>query len=301
MNVLVTGVAGQLGFDVINELIKRGHNAVGSDIIPKEKMSLPCEYIELDITDSKTVESCITLLKPDAVVHCAAWTEVDAAEEEENQSKVLAINVIGTENIAKAALRVNSKFLYVSTDYVFDGSGEKPWETTDKPSPINFYGNSKLLGEKVVSQLISRLFIVRTAWAFGMNGKNFVKTILALGKKYNTLRVVNDQIGTPTYTLDLARLLVDMIETDKYGIYHVTNEGGFISWADFAKEILIKSRISTRVIPVSTEEYGLSKAKRPHNSRLDKKDLRNNGFYALPTWENALQRFIECLERNNVI
>lgn len=296
MNVLVTGVAGQLGFDVINELIKRGHNAVGSDIISKEKMSLTCEYIELDITDSKTVESCITLLKPDAVVHCAAWTAVDAAEEEENKSKVLSINVIGTENIAKAALKVNAKLLYVSTDYVFDGSGEKPWEVNDKPSPINFYGNSKLLGEKVVSQLMSRFFIVRTSWAFGMNGNNFVKTILGLGKKYETLRVVNDQIGTPTYTFDLARLLVDMIETDKYGIYHATNEGGYISWCDFAKEILKIVDSKTIIIPITSREYSLSKATRPLNSRLGKSCINSNGFKLLPSWQDAIQRYIKILE-----
>lgn len=301
MIVLVTGVGGQLGFDVINELLKRGHDVIGSDIIEENRMSLPCDYIPLDITDKNKVERSVVGAKPDAVIHCAAWTAVDVAEEESNRNIVLDINVRGTENVAKASERVGSKLLYVSTDYVFNGCGIRPWKTTDLPSPVNFYGNSKLLGEKAVCSLATKGYIVRTAWAFGANGNNFVKTMLSLGKKYDTLRVVDDQIGTPTYTYDLARLLVDMIETDKYGIYHATNEGGYISWADFAKEIFRLAGYSTKVVPVSTLEYGLSRAQRPYNSRLDKSCLLENGFEPLPSWQDALRRYIKYLEQNNVI
>ena len=301
MRVLVTGVGGQLGFYVVNELHKRGYEAIGSDIIEKEKVVLPCDYILMDITNEAIVERIICNLKLDAVIHCAAWTAVDAAEEEENKERVLAINVDGTKNLAMACKKANMKLLYVSTDYVFDGTGDNAWNTNDHTCPINFYGMSKLLGEKVVSSVMTSFFIVRTSWAFGFNGNNFVKTMLSLGKKYDALRVVDNQIGSPSYTYDLARLLVDMIETEKYGIYHATNEGNYISWADFAKEIFKLAGYSTKVVPVSTLEYGLSKAKRPLNSRLDKSCLLKNGFCPLPSWQNALARYINYLECHNVI
>ena len=301
MRVLVTGVGGQLGFDVINELHKRGYYAIGSDILVKEKISLPCGYIQMDITDEAIVESIIIEMQLDAVIHCAAWTAVDAAEEEENKERVLAINVDGTKNLAIACKKANIKLLYVSTDYVFDGTGDNAWHTNDHTCPINFYGMSKLLGEKAVSKVMTSYFIVRTSWAFGFNGNNFVKTMLNLGKKYDSLRVVDDQVGSPTYTYDLARLLVDMIETEKYGIYHATNEGKYISWADFAKEIFNIAGYTTIVVPVSTLEYGVSKASRPNNSRLDKSCLTKNGFTLLPSWQNALARYINYLECHNVI
>lgn len=300
MRVLVTGVGGQLGFDVINELLIRGYNAIGSDVLVKEKISLPCDYIQMDITDGVMVESVFSEMKLNAVIHCAAWTAVDAAEEEENKERVLAINVDGTKNLAMACKKANIKLLYVSTDYVFDGTGDNAWHTNDNTCPINFYGMSKLLGEKAVSDVMASFFIVRTSWAFGNNGNNFVKTMLSLGKKYESLRVVDDQIGSPTYTYDLAKLLVDMIETEKYGIYHATNEGNYISWADFAREIFNIAGYKTIVVPVSTLEYGLSRALRPNNSRLDKSCLTNNGFTLLPSWQDALARYINDLESHNV-
>lgn len=296
MKVFVTGVGGQLGYDVMNELAKRGHEVIGSDIQDKENIALPYAYVQLDITDKKAVENTITSIQPDAVIHCAAWTAVDAAEEEQNKAKVFAINVDGTRNIAEACKKCDCKMIYISTDYVFNGQGEEPWQADCKDySPLNVYGKSKLQGELAVAELLEKYFIVRIAWVFGKNGNNFIKTMLNVGKKYDTLRVVNDQIGTPTYTFDLARLLVDMIETDKYGYYHATNEGGYISWYDFACEIFKQARYATKVIPVTTEEYGLSKAQRPFNSRLDKEKLGENGFKSLPDWQDALKRYLSEL------
>ena len=282
MKVLVTGVKGQLGFDVVNELEKRGHTAIGVDID------------EMDITDAISVEKVINNAKPDAVIHCAAWTAVDAAEDEENIPKVRNVNAKGTENIAKVCKALDIKMVYISTDYVFDGQGTEPWEPDCKAyKPLNVYGQTKLEGELAVSSNLDKFFIVRIAWVFGVNGNNFIKTMLKLSDKYDTLRVVNDQIGTPTYTFDLARLLVDMVETEKYGYYHATNEGGYISWYDFACEIFKQAGKNMNVIPVTTEEYGLSKAARPFNSRLDKSKLIENGFEPLPTWQNALERYLK--------
>ena len=291
MKFFVTGVCGQLGYDVINELVKRGHSGVGSDIAENGDITLP--YVKLDITDKSQVEKVITEINPDAVIHCAAWTAVDAAEDEENFEKVRAVNVDGTRNIAEVCKKLDCKMTYISTDYVFDGQGRESWKTDCKEyNPLNVYGQSKLDGELAVSNILDKYFIVRIAWVFGLNGNNFIKTMLNIGKKYDTLRVVNDQIGTPTYTYDLARLLVDMNETEKYGYYHATNEGGFISWYDFACEIFKQTGYTTKVIPVTTEEYGISKAKRPFNSRLDKSKLVECGFKPLPTWQNALSRYL---------
>ena len=282
MKVLVTGVNGQLGHDVANELACRGHDAVGVDIA------------EMDITDRVAVERVMGEVKPDAVVHCAAWTAVDAAEDEENISKVYAINVDGTKYIADECKKLNCKMIYISTDYVFGGGGTKPWAAGCKDyNPLSVYGKTKLEGELAVAKALEKYFIVRIAWVFGANGKNFVKTMLNVGKKFDTVRVVNDQIGTPTYTFDLARLLVDMLESEKYGYYHATNEGGYISWYDFTKEIYRQAGSQTKVIPVSTAEYGLSKAQRPFNSRLDKSKLSDNGFQPLPSWQDALARYLK--------
>ena len=296
MKVFVTGVGGQLGYDVMNELAARGYECYGSDVLPKEKITLPYNYIQLDITKQEDIEKVIGQLAPDAVVHCAAWTAVDAAEEEENKPKVIAINAMGTQYIAKACKKIDCKLVYISTDYVFNGEGTEPWQADCKEyAPLNVYGMSKLLGEKAVAEILSKYFIVRIAWVFGQNGNNFIKTMLNVGKKYDTLRVVNDQVGTPTYTFDLARLLVDMLETDKYGYYHATNEGGYISWYDFACEIFKQAGYNTKVVPVTTAEYGLSKAKRPFNSRLDKSKLLLNGFKPLPDWKDALKRYLEII------
>lgn len=296
MKVFVTGVGGQLGYDVMNELAARGYECYGSDVLSKEKITLPYNYIQLDITKQEDVEKVIGQLSPDAVVHCAAWTAVDAAEEEENKPKVIAINAMGTQYIAEACKKIDCKLLYISTDYVFNGKGTEPWQADCKEyDPLNVYGMSKLLGEKAVAEILSKYFIVRIAWVFGQNGNNFIKTMLNVGKKYDTLRVVNDQVGTPTYTFDLARLLVDMLETEKYGYYHATNEGGYISWYDFACEIFKKAGYNTKVVPVTTAEYGLSKAKRPFNSRLDKSKLLLNGFKPLPDWKDALKRYLEII------
>lgn len=293
MKIFVTGVGGQLGHDVMNELASRGHRAVGSDIL---EQSCFTDYIKLDITDSSAVNGALKELKPDAVVHCAAWTAVDAAEDEENIEKVRAINVCGTENLANAAKQIDAKMIYISTDYVFDGSGTEPWQEDCKDyAPLSVYGKSKLEGELRVSSILDKYFIVRTAWVFGLNGNNFIKTMLNIGKKYDTLRVVKDQIGTPTYTKDLARLLVDMAETERYGYYHATNEGGYISWYDFACEIFKMAGYETKVMPVTTEEYGISKAKRPFNSRLSKAKLISNGFKPLPDWQDALYRYLKEL------
>ncbi len=299
MKIFVTGVCGQLGHDVVNNAINRGHSVIGSDIQPvysgvsDGSPVTTVSYNQLDITDSKAVSDVISRVRPDAIVHCAAWTAVDAAEDDDNKEKVTSINVKGTLNIALAAKTTGSKMLYLSTDYVFDGKGERPWKPDDIAyNPQNYYGNSKLEGEKAVSSTIDKFFIVRTAWVFGLNGNNFIKTMINVGKTHDTVRVVNDQIGTPTYTTDLARLLVDMIETDKYGYYHATNEGGYISWYDFCVEFYKQYGLNTKVIPVTTEEYGLSKASRPFNSRLDKTKLIECGFIPLPDWKDAVKRYL---------
>ena len=303
MKVLVTGVGGQLGHDVMNELAGREYQGVGSDIQPEYSGvtdgSAVCtaEYVQLDITDREAVEKTILAVKPDVIVHCAAWTNVDGAEEPEKQPVVHRINAEGTENIARAAKAVDAKMVYISTDYVFDGQGERPWEPDDKCfAPLNVYGQSKLDGELAVRSILEKYFIVRIAWVFGLNGKNFIKTMINVGKTHDTVRVVNDQIGTPTYTVDLARLLVDMIETEKYGYYHATNSesepGGYISWYDFCVEFYRQYGLETKVIPVTTEEYGLSVAARPFNSRLDKKKLQEAGFKLLPTWQDAVKRYL---------
>lgn len=285
MKALVTGVKGQLGYDVVNELTKRGHEAIGVDIE------------EMDITDSESVNRVIAEAAPDVVIHCAAWTAVDAAEDEENIPKVRAVNAAGTQNIADVCKKLDCKMIYISTDYVFDGQGTEPWQADCKDyAPLCVYGQTKLEGELAVANTLEKYFIVRIAWVFGVNGKNFIKTMLNVGKKYDTVRVVSDQIGTPTYTFDLARLLVDMAESEKYGYYHATNEGGFISWYDFTCEIFRQAGYDTKVVPVTTEEYGLSKAARPFNSRLDKSKLAENGFTPLPTWQNALERYLKEID-----
>jgi len=311
MKIFVTGVAGQLGHDVVNELKKRGHVAIGSDVVEPsgavadngtdisayEEISEQYSFELLDITDAAAVEEVLNRVKPDAVIHCAAWTAVDLAEDEDKQDKVRAINATGTRNIAATCKSLDCKLLYISTDYVFDGQGEEPWQPDCKAyAPLNVYGQTKLEGELAVSELLDKFFIVRIAWVFGVNGKNFIKTMLNVGKKYDTVRVVCDQIGTPTYTYDLARLLADMAESEKYGYYHATNEGGYISWYDFTCEIFKQAGYSTAVVPVTTEEYGLSKAARPFNSRLDKSKLAENGFIPLPTWQDALSRYLKEIE-----
>lgn len=308
MKVFVTGVGGQLGHDVINELAKRGHACVGSDLASEYSGILDgtavttAPYVQLDITDSQAVSRVIEETAPDVIVHCAAWTAVDLAEDEDKIAKVRAINVGGTENIARACRKIDAKMIYLSTDYVFNGQGTTPWEPDCKDyQPLNVYGKTKLDGELAVSSLLEKYFIVRIAWVFGANGNNFIKTMLNVGKTHDTLRVVNDQIGTPTYTFDLAVLLCDMAESSKYGYYHATNEGGYISWYDFTKEIFRQaaelghteySEDRLTVLPVTTAEYGLSKAARPFNSRLDKSKLAANGFSPLPTWQDALHRYL---------
>ena len=299
MKFLVTGVGGQLGHDVMNELAKRGHEGIGSDLaasycgIADDSAVTKMPYIAMDITDEESVEKTINGIRPDAIIHCAAWTAVDLAEDEDKIDKVRAINAGGTRNIALAANEIDAKMLYLSTDYVFDGKGDKPWQPDDKNyQPLNVYGKTKLEGELAVAELLQKYFIVRIAWVFGLNGKNFIKTMINAGKKYPEVRVVNDQIGTPTYTYDLARLLVDMCESDKYGYYHATNEGGYISWYDFCVEFYKQYGLDTKVIPVSTAEYGLSKAARPFNSRLDKSMLVENGFKPLPDWKDAVKRYL---------
>ena len=312
MKVFVTGVAGQLGHDVMNELAKRGYEGIGSDIAESYNgiqdgtpvVSMP--YVQMDITDKASVEKVLTEVNADAVIHCAAWTAVDLAEDEDKKDKVHAVNAEGTKNIAEVCKKLDSKMVYTSTDYVFNGQGEEPWQPDCKDyQPLNVYGQSKLDGELAVSETLDKYFIVRIAWVFGKNGNNFIKTMLKVGKNHDKLRVVNDQIGTPTYTFDLARLLVDMIETDKYGYYHATNEGGYISWYDFTKEIFRQaaelghdeySEDKVTVLPVTTEEYGVSKAARPFNSRLDKSKLVENGFTPLPTWQDALGRYLKEIE-----
>ena len=312
MKVFVTGVNGQLGYDCMLELASRGYEAIGSDIQERESSGGQDSestggrdsesaggrppYVRLDITDREAVLRTIKTVMPDVIIHCAAWTAVDAAEDQENQRKVYAINAQGTCNMAEAARAVDAKMIYISTDYVFDGQGERPWQPDDMNyAPLNVYGKSKLEGELAVSSLLEKYFIVRIAWVFGVNGKNFIKTMLNVGRNHDTVRVVTDQIGTPTYTYDLARLLVDMAETDKYGYYHATNEGGFISWYDFTCEIYRQAGMETGVVPVTTREYGLSKAARPFNSRLDKSKLVEAGFEPLPEWQDALARYLRAI------
>lgn len=308
MKVFVTGVGGQLGHDVMNELHKRGYEGVGSDIAPTysgvQDGSAVCAmpYEQLDITDRAAVGSAIARLKPDVVIHCAAWTAVDLAEDDDKVEKVRAVNAGGTRNIAEACKELDCKMVYISTDYVFDGQGTAPWQPDCRDyRPLNIYGQTKLEGELAVSQTLEKFFVVRIAWVFGLNGRNFIKTMLNLSRNHDALRVVNDQIGTPTYTLDLSRLLVDMIGTEKYGYYHATNEGGYISWADFAAEIFRQAGATTRVIPVTTAEYGLSKAARPFNSRLDKTKLAAAGFEPLPTWQDALRRYLKEINNSEVM
>ena len=305
MKVFVTGVNGQLGHDVMNELNKRGYEGLGSDIAEKYSgvadgsavTTMP--YVSLDITDEEKVKKVIKEYKPDAIVHCAAWTAVDMAEDDDKVEKVRAINADGTKYIAEACKEIDSKMVYISTDYVFNGQGERPWQPDDKNyEPLNVYGQTKLEGELNVSGILDKYFIVRIAWVFGLNGKNFIKTMVNVGKSHDEVRVVNDQIGTPTYTLDLSVLLVDMIETDKYGYYHATNDdnGEYISWYDFTKEIYRQAGMNTKVSRVSTEEYCRSKAKRPFNSRVDKSKLIENGFKPLPSWKDALGRYLKDAE-----
>ena len=292
--ILITGANGQLGRDLMHELTKRGVSCIASDIQEKYSGSEQCEYIPLDITSYDAVNQALNTAKPDRVIHCAAWTAVDAAEDEANRPKVFAVNVTGTENIAKACAEIGAVMTYISTDYIFDGTGTRAWQPDDENySPLNYYGFTKLQGELAVKKYLQDFFIVRIAWVFGANGTNFVRTMLKLSQNHDTLRVVNDQIGTPTYTPDLSRLLADMNQTDKFGIYHATNEGGFISWYDFACEIFSQAGVNMKVIPVTTAEYGLSKAKRPYNSRLDKSKLLTAGFQPLPDWRDALRRYLE--------
>lgn len=303
MKIFVTGVAGQLGHDVMNELSARGYDGIGSDIaeqysgIQDNSDVTKMPYVSLDITDENAVRNTLISNKPDVVIHCAAWTAVDMAEDDDKVEIVRNINANGTRYIAKACKEINAKMVYISTDYVFDGQGEQPWLPDCKDfSPLNVYGQTKLEGEMAVSSTLDKYFIVRIAWVFGVNGKNFIKTMLNVGKTHDTLKVVNDQIGTPTYTLDLARLLIDMVETEKYGYYHATNEGGYISWYEFACEIFRQAGYSTKVLPVTTEEYGISKAARPFNSRLDKHKLIEMGFEPLPTWQDALKRYLQEIQ-----
>ena len=305
MKFFVTGVNGQLGHDVMNELIKRGHSGTGSDLAPvysgidDGSAVTAAPYVSLDITDKDAVNRVLTELRPDAVVHCAVWTAVDAAED--NEELVRRINADGTRYIAEACKAIDSKMLYLSTDYVFDGEGTTPWHPDCKTyKPLNVYGQTKLEGELAVSSVLDKYFIVRIAWVFGLNGKNFIKTMINVGKTHSEVRVVSDQVGTPTYTYDLSRLLVDMCESDKYGYYHATNEGGYISWYDFCVEIYRQYGLDTKVIPVTTAEYGLSKAKRPFNSRLDKSKLPLNGFTPLPDWKDALKRYLNQLESSSL-
>jgi dTDP-4-dehydrorhamnose reductase len=313
MKFFVTGVNGQLGHDVMNEIKKRGYEGIGSDLaeqyagVADGSAVTIMPYVSLDITDREAVMSVIRKIKPDAVIHCAAWTAVDMAEDDDKVEKVRAVNAGGTKNIADACKAMECEMLYLSTDYVFDGQGTKPWEPDCKDfKPLNVYGQTKLEGELAVSSTLEKYFIVRIAWVFGLNGKNFIKTMINVGKTHDEVRVVNDQIGTPTYTYDLARLLVDMCETDKYGYYHATNselseqeakqtgsKAGYISWYDFCCEFYKQYGLTTKVIPVTTEEYGLSKAARPFNSRLDKKKLVENGFTQLPTWRDAVSRYLK--------
>ena len=303
MRIFVTGVNGQLGYDVVCESIRRGYDVVASDITAEyngiNKFPMGARsYVSLDITRADEVRKVLLQEQPDVVIHCAAWTAVDASEETENIKKVFDINALGTKYIAESCKTLNCKMIYLSTDYVFDGQGNAPWKADCKDyNPLNQYGKSKLEGEKFVSKILDKYYVVRIAWVFGLNGNNFVKTMLNVGKKYDVVRVVNDQVGTPTYTFDLAKLLLDMAEREQYGYYHATNSGGCISWYDFCCEIYRLEGYSTKVVPVSTQEYGLSKAKRPYNSRLDKSKLQEKGFNELPHWKNALMDYLGKLHK----
>ena len=310
MKFFVTGVNGQLGHDVMNELHKRGHEGIGSDLaevysgVADGSAVTGMSYVSLDITNKDAVMKAITEIKPDAVIHCAAWTAVDLAEDDDKVDQVRGVNAGGTQNIAVACKAIACKMLYLSTDYVFDGQGTEPWKPDCKDyKPLNVYGQTKLEGELAVTNTLEKFFIVRIAWVFGLNGKNFIKTMINVGKTHEEVRVVNDQIGTPTYTFDLARRLVDMCETEKYGYYHATNaevtdesagcKTGYISWYDFCCEFYRQYGLKTKVTPVTTEEYGLSKAVRPVNSRLDKSKLIESGFEPLPTWQDAVSRYLK--------
>lgn len=281
MRVLVTGVKGQLGYDVVNELEKRKHVAIGVDIE------------EMDITKGEDVDKVITDANVEAVIHCAAYTAVDAAED--NIDICRRVNAEGTENVAKVCKKLDVKMIYISTDYVFDGEGERPWEPDDMRAPLNVYGQTKYEGELAVEKYLEKYFIVRIAWVFGVNGKNFIKTMLDLGNSNTEVSVVDDQIGSPTYTYDLARLLVDMVESDKYGRYHATNEG-LCTWYDFAKEIFKQAKMNVKVTPVSSDKFP-AKAKRPHNSRISKEKLEENGFERLPEWQDALKRYLAIIKK----
>lgn len=301
MKVFVTGVSGQLGFDVAKELLRRSCEVVGSDLAENERSMCLREkasyrFVPLDFTDAAATDEVLSAALPDVVIHCAAWTAVDAAEEEENAGKAERVNAVGTELLAQVCKKLDCKLVYISTDYVFDGQGTRPWEPDCEDfGPLSVYGRTKLAGELAVKRLLTKYFIVRIAWAFGLNGTNFVKTMLNLGKRLDTVRVVQDQVGTPTYMPDLARLLADMAESECYGCYHATNEGGYISWYDFACEIFRQAGYATQVVPVTTEEYGISKAKRPFNSRLEKSKLQKMGFQPLPDWQDALKRYLKEL------
>ncbi len=280
MKVLVTGYKGQLGFDVVNELKKRGHEAIGVDIQ------------EMDITDKASVESVITETAPDAVIPCAAYTAVDAAEEQEELCR--KVNALGTEYIAKVCGRLDIKMMYISTDYVFNGQGERPWEPDDPREPMNVYGQTKYEGELAVEKYVKKFFLVRIAWVFGVNGKNFIKTMLRLGEEKGAVGVVADQVGSPTYTYDLARLLVDMIETEQYGRYHATNEG-LCSWYEFAVEIFRQAGMNqVQVTPLTSDQFP-AKAKRPMNSRMSKEKLDEKGFQRMPSWQDALSRYLKAI------
>lgn len=304
LKVFVTGVNGQLGYDVTVELIRRNHEVIASDITSDYKGNIKAkelnsiEYISIDITDKDLVTKKLIDINPDVVIHCAAWTDVDGAEEADKIDIVRKINATGTENIAEVCKEIECKMVYISTDYVFNGQGSDPWlSDCNEYDPLNIYGKTKLEGEMAVRDLLQKYFIVRIAWVFGRNGNNFIRTMINVGKTHDIVKVVNDQIGTPTYTFDLARLLVDMIETEKYGCYNVTNEGGYISWYDFAVEIFKQAGITSKLIPITTAEYGFSKAKRPKNSRLDKEKLVRNGFVPLPDWKDALSRYLKEMEK----
>ena len=303
MKVFVTGVGGQLGYDVVHRLWSRGIECVGTDILDawvdtiEDDIRDNVPYVKLDITDPVAVDKTITESGCDVIVHCAAWTAVDMAEDDDKVEKVHAINAGGTQNIANVAKKIDAKMVYISTDYVFDGQGTEPWDPDCKDyKPLNVYGQTKLEGELAVSETLDKYFICRIAWVFGINGNNFIKTMLKVGKEHNEIKVVNDQIGTPTFTYDLARLLCDMIQTDKYGYYHVTNEGDYISWYDFAVEIFKQAGYKTKVNAVTTEEYGESVASRPFNSRLDRLKIKTNGFEPLPDWKDAVNRYLKAIK-----
>ncbi|SJZ77111.1 dTDP-4-dehydrorhamnose reductase [Anaerorhabdus furcosa] len=301
--IFVTGACGQIGVDVVNELLNRKYEVIATDLCELcdydllTKFNDEIMYFQLDIKNEDILRDVINKVTPDIIIHCAAWTSVDLAEFEENQELVRKINVESTKVLASCAKDLDIKIVYISTDYVFDGEGVDPWKPDcNNYNPLNFYGLTKLYGEMKITNALEKYFIVRTSWVFGKNGKNFIKTILELSKVHNEIKVINDQIGSPTYSFDLSRLIVDMIETDKYGYYHITNEGEYISWYELAKEVFFQKEISTKIIPVSTEQYGVNKAIRPLNSRLNKEKIIENGFKPLPVWKDAVSRFLKELE-----